>query len=230
MGTEAVTPLRLYRRIADIIRIRIARGEFRPGGRLPTERDLARQFGVSRQVVREAIVALEMSSLVEVRGGSGVYVGRAPGADAKSVQLVAQRPGPVEIIDARLVVEPEIAALAARRRLPTDLELMHEAILELIEELKVDCKQEKADRRFHVVVAQSTRNDLLVSMVNTLWDEVESPFYTRVQYFAKTAERRADWIEHHKQIFEAIAASDARRAKAAMRHHLNQVNVALNKI
>lgn len=230
MNGDLVVPLRLYRQVADKLRMRMAKGEFEVGERLPTERDLARHFGVSRQVVREAIVALEISELVEVRGGSGAYVKELPGRKPRSEGAEPGPPGPVEIIDARLLVEPEIAALAAKRRLPVDLHHMQQAIDDLREELRVNSTQERADRRFHVTVAEATRNAILVAMVRSIWDEVENPFYTRVQYFAQTTSRRLDWIDHHEKIYDAIAASDTSRARATMRMHIEQVGVALNRI
>ena len=93
MPIQAIEPRRLYRQIADQLRALIAAGEFALGSRLPPERDLATQLGVSRPSVREALIALEVEGLVEVRMGSGIYV-TAPGAGAHSGAASTARSGP----------------------------------------------------------------------------------------------------------------------------------------
>jgi DNA-binding FadR family transcriptional regulator len=111
MPIQSIEPRRLYRQIADQIRALIRSGEFQVGARLPPERDLARQLGVSRPSVREALIALEVEGLVEVRIGSGIYVldggPRANGGDEEQAAS-----GPFELLRARWVIEGECAALA----------------------------------------------------------------------------------------------------------------------
>src|SRR5215212_2800675 len=113
MPLQAVENRRLYRQIADQIAALIEKGEYAIGARLPPERDLARQLGVSRPSVREALIALEVEGYVEVRVGSGVYVlgSRAPSGPAAEL---SEDSGPFELIKARWLIEAECAALAAR--------------------------------------------------------------------------------------------------------------------
>src|SRR3954452_2752056 len=114
MPLQAVEPQRLYRQIAEQLRGLITDGEFTPGSRLPAERDLAKQFGVSRPSVREALIALEVEGWVEVRTGSGVYVQeRGSHRNGTAVKVPATEWGPLELIRARRVIEGEIASLAA---------------------------------------------------------------------------------------------------------------------
>src|SRR5438128_3373997 len=112
MPLQAVDSRRLYRQIADQIAALIERGEYAVGERLPPERDLAKQLGVSRPSVREALIALEVEGYVEVRVGSGVYVG-GPRTGAAPAALPADS-GPFELIRARSLIESECAALAAK--------------------------------------------------------------------------------------------------------------------
>src|SRR6187399_2252016 len=113
MPLQAVENRRLYRQIADQIAALIERGEYAPGSRLPPERDLAKQLGVSRPSVREALIALEVEGLVEVRIGSGIYV--QPGnEDAGVGDAHEAEAGPYELLRARYVIEAECAALAAK--------------------------------------------------------------------------------------------------------------------
>src|SRR5438067_7978224 len=107
MPLQIVEPQRLYRQIAEQLRAAIASGDFPPGSRLPAERDLAKQLGVSRPSVREALIALEVEGWVEVRTGSGVYVLDRPPPE-RSRKVPAAEWGPLELIRARRVIEGEI--------------------------------------------------------------------------------------------------------------------------
>src|ERR1700758_4600010 len=113
MPIHSIEPRRLYRQIADQIRTLIRSKEFPTGARLPPERDLARQLGVSRPSVREALIALEVEGLVEVRIGSGIYV-LGPRANGEAATEVEAAMGPFELLRARWVIESECAALAGR--------------------------------------------------------------------------------------------------------------------
>src|SRR5579862_7543941 len=111
----SIEPRRLYRQIAEQIRGLISSGEYTTGSRLPPERDLARQLRVSRPSVREALIALEVEGLVEVRVGSGIYIRTPfPGVNSQDSPRVAQQSGPFEILRARRAIEGECAALAAK--------------------------------------------------------------------------------------------------------------------
>src|SRR4029079_6951833 len=121
---QAVEPRRLYRQIADQLAQLIASGEFPAGSRLPAERELAVSLGVSRTSVREAIISLEMSGLVDVRVGTGIFVTTPPeGASRASGDA---GPGPFELLAARKLVEGEVAALAATVASSTDADALRE--------------------------------------------------------------------------------------------------------
>src|SRR5512145_667952 len=126
MPLTAVENRRLYRQIADQLAALIEGGEYAPGQRLPPERDLAKQLGVSRPSVREALIALEVEGFVEVRMGSGVYVtDRRAGPSAGGHAAEA---GPFELIRARWVIESECAALAARNATKAQVKAIEEAL------------------------------------------------------------------------------------------------------
>ena len=127
MPLQAVEPQRLYRQIAEQLRQLIARGEFALGSRLPAERDLATQLGVSRPSVREALIALEVEGVIEVRTGSGIYVKAWPGPTPAASGNGPTEWGPLEVMRARLLVEPEVAALAAE----------HDARMALLESIGI---------------------------------------------------------------------------------------------
>ena len=108
MEIKSVKVQRLYLQVADQLMELIRGGSLKSGERLPSERDLAEQFGVSRPTIREAMIALEIAGLVEIRSGSGVYVLEA--RDKSSPQVDDQGPGPFEILEARRLIEGEACA------------------------------------------------------------------------------------------------------------------------
>ncbi len=154
MPFQSIEPRRLYRQIADQIRGLIGSGEFPAGSRLPPERDLARQLGVSRPSVREALIALEVEGLVEVRIGSGIYV-MAPNVQAvgKLAGEIHAEAGPFELLRARYVIESECAALAAKSARKTQLASIAEALDQMQREL--DDQKQPFERRSIVPPAHS---------------------------------------------------------------------------
>src|SRR3954449_12493617 len=129
MPIQAVDDRRLYRQIADQLTMLITSGEFRKGERLPSERDLAVQLGVSRPSVREALIALEVEGKVDVRVGSGIYVARR--RPAAAIDPDRQGQGPFELLRARWLIEGEIAAEAARTATARDLARVSAAVDDL---------------------------------------------------------------------------------------------------
>src|SRR4030095_16320394 len=168
--------------IADQIRSLIRSNEFVAGSRLPPERDLARQLGVSRPSVREALIALEVEGLVEVKIGSGIYVlgTRDNGESVAEVQAVV---GPFELLRARWVVESECAALAAKSAKRPQIAAIEEALQQMESVANEEKRQPLAgDRLFHLRIAEATGNGALVAVVRMLWEERMGPLYKRLQH------------------------------------------------
>ena len=153
-------PQRLYRQIADQIARLIERGEYKPGERLPPERDLAKQLGVSRPSVREALIALEVEGYVDVRVGSGVYV-RGPAGRARKRARLAADSGPFELINARWLIESECAALAAKNATPAQIKRDREALDAMNRDRKRNVMPLDADRLFHLRIAEAGGNSAL---------------------------------------------------------------------
>src|SRR5882757_8579948 len=180
MPIQSIEPRRLYRQIADQIRTLVRAGEFPVGSRLPPERDLARQLGVSRPSVREAVIALEVEGLVEVRIGSGIYV-RAPSVGPAAMPAEATA-GPFELLRARYVIESECAALAAKSGKKAQLHAIEEALVEMERE-SVESKQPLGeDRLFHLRIVEATGNGALVAVVKMLWEERTGPLYKQLEH------------------------------------------------
>jgi DNA-binding FadR family transcriptional regulator len=218
---QSIEPRRLYRQIADQIRTLIRSGEFPAGARLPPERDLARQLGVSRPSVREALIALEVEGLVEVRIGSGIYV--QPGSNgtqpAKAHQAEA---GPFELLRARYVIEGECAAIAARNAKKAHVEAIADALAQMQKEFEGGEHQPLGpDRLFHMRIAEATGNGALVAVVEMLWEERTGPLYAQLENHYDTPALWEAAMAEHRAVLKAIVARDAPAARTAMHRHLN---------
>lgn len=223
MPFEPIEPKRLYRRIAEQIAALIDAGELPPGSRLPGERELAQRLAVSRPSLREALIALEIEGRVEVRGGSGIYVARP----ARSV--VAAEPeaaGPFEVLEARLLIEPDCAALAAARADDAGRARVAAAFNRLRADAAAGRFDVAADRAFHQAIAAATGNAMLERLVAELWRVQTAPLAARLSSLAVSTARRRDNLGEHAAIARAIASGDSAAAKAAMRRHLLAVRRA----
>lgn len=219
MPLQAVEPRRLYRQIADQIAQLIASGEFLPGARLPAERELATSLGVSRASVREAIISLEMGGLVEVRVGSGIFVTAPAIAPATAGDA---GPGPFELLQARKLIEGEIAAVAAAKAAPADLDYLRQCIERMQTHIDDFGMRETSDREFHLGIARATGNGSLELAVEGLWQQ-RAELWGRLQQHFHTPELARRTIRDHLAILSAIAAHDPTAARAAMRRHLSRV-------
>lgn len=227
---QSASSSRLYLQIAGKLADSISAGELRTGARLPAERDLAQTYDVSRQTVREALIALEVSGLVEIRPGSGVYVQKVAGKSSglKSSIVADDAPGPLEIMEARLMLEGDAAALAAER-------ISNEELLKLkgyLQQMALLVEQQKSseaeafDGKFHQLIAIATRNSALQSMIEWLWLLRESSELSRL--FARKIQQQVAGpnIMAHEKIYQCLSRRDAIGAKAAMQAHISEVTQA----
>jgi DNA-binding FadR family transcriptional regulator len=228
---KPVAPLRLYQQVAEQLARLVTAGELPVGGRLPAERELAQSLGVSRPVVREAMIALELAGVVEVRMGSGAYVVQAPPPDfltgGFARALANAGSGPLALVEAREAIEGETAARAALARSDDDLAALAAAIADMRARPGIEAHSD-ADRGFHVRIAEATGNEVLARIVDQLWREMFSPLFLRMGtttgLFGVT---RAETSHEHEAILAAIAVRDPAAARAAMHAHLATVRRVL---
>ena len=221
-----VEPRRLYRQIADQLRALIAQGEFIAGARLPAERDLARQFGVSRPSIREALIALEVAGWVEVRTGSGVYV-LDRSARLPTVIDVPEW-GPFELIRARRVVEGETAALAATHGKRKDFDAIARAIATMHAVVDRNVMPLDSDLAFHLAIVEASGNAVLIDTVQGFWNSRKGPLFTRLVDYFETARSWRSAIAEHEAIQAAVVARDPVAARAAMHQHMDKSHQRLS--
>ncbi|MEH3086339.1 MAG: FCD domain-containing protein [Xylophilus ampelinus] len=222
MPLQTIEPRRLYRQIADQIRALVEAGEFAVGARLPPERDLALQLGVSRPSVREALIALEIEGLVEVRMGSGIYVlpPRAGAAQDAGVASGAIGEGPLEIIRARQSIEAGLAAQAALAMDRRQLDGLRGSLVLMRQEAAAGKVPADGDRMLHLAIAAASDNSVLLRIVTELFDERGSPLFAQLSSYFESPGSWRYAIAEHEAVVDAIAAGDAGAARDAMHRHL----------
>lgn len=233
MQEEPNQPFRaqlVYEQVAEQIRARIYAGDYAPESRLPSERELATLFGVSRPAVREAIGALQNEALVITRRGSGTYVCKElPGRPADAGQPRERTDdSPVAMLEVRLMLEPAIARMAARksRRSPVAEQLLAAmARVRDIDDPQQQLLWSESDRLFHRELAVMTGDGLLVRIADQIASSMEQPLWQRLRddgiYDAARIEL---YVAEHRLIYEAIVDGDEQAAAFYVEQHLKRVS------
>lgn len=221
------TGKRRYQEVAEALKKEMIDQSLSVGTRLRTERQIAEDFDVSRSVVREAIIMLEIEGLVSVRKGSGIYIERLPNQSEKNASARSDI-GPFELLQARQLLESNIAAFAATMVTKNDIQRMQEALdmeIQAIESGKADYD---GDEWFHRLIAESTQNGVLIDMVNDMWrlrkgNQIWDGLHARI--FDESY--RQKWLDDHQQILTALNRKDPGKARDAMWNHLENVRNTL---
>ncbi|MGV3491179.1 MAG: FadR/GntR family transcriptional regulator [Devosia sp.] len=225
MKLQIVTNRKLYIQIADQIRDQIVAGAVEPGQQLPSERDLATSLGVSRPTVREALIALEVAGLVEVRVGVGAFV-RKPAANADKLPELSR--SPIEIMTVRRMLEPEAAALASQQIDAAGRKRLQSILRQMRNETAEGHWSTDTDRSLHLTLADAAGNTVLREMLETLWTMREEAMDNRFhQHLADIGDVREHILADHEAIVAAIVAGDADASRGAMIAHLDYVSKAM---
>ncbi|KAJ55979.1 transcriptional regulator [Actibacterium mucosum KCTC 23349] len=220
-----MTAKRRYQDVAEQLVARIQTEGFQPGDKFPTERQISEEMGISRSLVREAFIMLEIEGWLDVRKGSGSYVNARPEPAAATLRSDV---GPFELLQARQLLECNIAGFAASTVTKADILRLRETLA--LERAAIDAGDDdyKADRQFHVQIAEATQNSVLVDLVEELWDKREvSPMWDRLHRRIFDMGYRTQWLDDHEEILEALRHRNPDRARQAMWQHLENVRLTL---
>ena len=226
MSDKPLEPQRLYRQIAKQIQTLISSGEFAVGSRLPAERDLATQLSVSRPSVREALIALEVEGVIEVRTGSGIYVkslGKRAHAKASSLQKKLEW-GPLEVMRARFLIEAEMAALAAEKASADDINAMKLALKGMQKEAKAGRIPRDQDIAFHMAIAKACANSVMLDTLDQYLQARAGPLFERLGDYFESPAAWAAAISEHQEVIQAIEMQSPQHARKAMQKHLRQAH------
>lgn len=215
---------RLYQQVAEILARRIQEGDFEAGRSLPSENDLAEEYGVSRNVMREALVALEILGLVSVRAGAGTFVNPRPQPIRISLATISATtgPSPMAVLEARKAFEGEVAFAAALNASAEEIEAL-QSLLNQVSAAPLD-QLDVFDwpRSFHVGVARATRNPVFVSVVEAIWEAMSGPMFSGLR--ARVSLKQLDsHVKTRQRIIDGIRSHDAVSARAAMHDHIDMV-------
>jgi DNA-binding FadR family transcriptional regulator len=226
MPVKVIRTQRLYEQIAAQIEDLVRRQEFKPGDRLPSEGELARQLGVSRPSVREAMIALETAGLVEVLTGSGTYVREVVRGDLRLPWTSGKDPEPglVEQFQARQIIEPELAALAAQVATEAEIAALANIVERMGRKLGTQDSLHGDHLEFHVALAQASGNLILANLLRTLFIAYDGPMWSTLRTKAYTVGNLRKGIAFRQQLVEALRLRKAHDARLLTQRHLARLN------
>ena len=216
---EPLKKTRLYEEIVKQIIDKIKSGELKPGDRLPTERDLALQLAVSRTAIREALRSMELMGIIDSRVGGGTFIREMTlenlmdpfaGILSKNERLI------IELIEVRMLLEVEIAKLAARKNDEKSMHLLEKSLVLMEKEVAEGGLGLHGDNAFHQALALAADN-LAMTSITRLCGELLN---TTRKAALEALKDRMLGVEHHKAIFQAVKAGDEEKAGRLMKHHL----------
>jgi GntR family transcriptional repressor for pyruvate dehydrogenase complex len=214
---------RLYEQIVEQIEQLILDGKLRPGDQLPSERELAEQFSVSRTAVREAVKALSEKGLVEIEAGRGTFITQGVSKALRHSLDWVVRFGEgnrlADLVQVRAILEPEIAVLAAEKATEQDIESLERAVNVMDSAIDNADVYVEADLEFHLALASATQNHLITTLIDPIVDLLREQ--RKRIFLVDGGAQRGQY--HHKCILEAIKKHDPLAARRAMQEHLAQV-------
>ncbi|MFG1173587.1 Uxu operon transcriptional regulator [Erwiniaceae bacterium CAU 1747] len=224
-----VSPQRPYQEVGAMLRNMITQKQYAVGDRLPPEREIADMLNVTRTLVREALIMLELEGLIEVRRGAGIYV-----INDSTIQptppSASNAAGPFELLQARQLLESNIAEFAALQATREDIFKMRQALDLEEKELASGAvnESENGDRNFHLAIAEATHNSMLVELFKQSWQwREDNVMWGQLHRHLVNTDYRKQWLGDHKKILASLIKKDARGAKLAMWQHLENVKQRL---
>ncbi len=234
MELQPIKTKRIYETIVEQIKNLIVSGNLKPGDKLPSEKELSEMFQVSRTSVREALCALDMAGLLEVRPGGGAFVRHSNPNDileSLSFALILEKEKIRDIMEVRRGLEIEAAGLAAERATPENLKKMEEALAQMETDLAEGAPGDESDLKFHYSIIEATQNPLLLRVMNTIYDTMNQTLrITRNLWLQSPSSTPRRLLEEHRQIYKAIKSKNDKEAKKIMSKHIQKVLTELERI
>lgn len=233
---QPIKNTKVYEQVAEQIQDMVVNGKLQRGDKLPSERQLAEELQVSRTSIREALRALQIIGLIEVRQGEGSYINQSFEKSLfqpLSIMFMLQNSKPEEIIELRRIIEVEAAYLAAKRADDEEIEHLR-GLIEKLKDLK-DLNNEEAsvavDKEFHYTIAKASKNKLLVNVLNVI-SELMDKFIKEARGMILVDEKNKEvLVQQHEAIFKGLENRDPKAAGSAMQIHINLIiNEYLGKL
>jgi len=222
---KPIKPKRISDQVFDQLRELIFRGEFKAGEKILTERELAEAFGVSRTSVRDAINKLVVMGLLDQKQGQGTFV-RSPESKEKSLlatMVESQGASISDLLEVRMGLECNAAAMAASRAVEKDFQFMEKSIEEMQKEVKSGRLGTEADASFHMAIAYATNNPLQVFIMKNFYDFLFTGIKVNLEGLYKIPSNIDTILEQHTLIYQAIRKGNPEAAQRAMARHIKFV-------
>jgi GntR family transcriptional repressor for pyruvate dehydrogenase complex len=223
---KPVKKTRVYEEIVVKVKHMIEKGRLNSGDQLPSERELAEVFNVSRSSVREALRSLETQGYLESRQGDGTYIARQPLeslVNPLATVIFTEKDGQIELFEMRRLIEPQLAFLAAERATPEEIVMLGKA-LELQENAFAQGESgTEVDKAFHYILAKAAKNKVLLRIIDNIMDLLAE---SRDKYL-QVEGRPERSLARHREILNAIKSGDKELAARVMQEHLEDIEVIL---
>ncbi|MFZ5968569.1 MAG: FadR/GntR family transcriptional regulator [Bacillota bacterium] len=208
----------LSQKIANNLKQLIVDNELKPGDKLPNEMDLAAKLNVSRSTIREAIKILVSMNILEIHRGKGTYVCEKPGlaTDPLGVTFMKKKDLLLYLFETRLIIEPQMAALAAERASESNIKALEEAFHKIEEDVLRYRDHTESDMIFHNIIAKSTKNPIIRRIVPIINDSIKEGYLETKDI----PESRDKVISAHRRILEAIKGKRPEDARKSMEEHI----------
>lgn len=232
MDFTPIKTKKIYEEIVNQLQNMLIEGKYKPGDKLPSEREMAESLGVSRPSVREAITALSAMGILDVRPGEGTYVAHT--SDLETIKswamlLAIERNSLTQLMEVRRILECEAAALAAKRATPEDIELLERVLNGMRETAERHEQSVEFDLQFHFAVGQATHNRVLHKLINTLDEMMHHTFLSNRHEMYRAPGVASRIIAEHEAILDAIRRRQPNKARLGMAKHLDHVEKGLKE-
>lgn len=223
---KPIKSTKVYEQVIEQIKSMIVNGNLKKGDKLPSERELVEHLQVSRTSIREALRALQIIGLIECRQGEGNYIRNNVENslfEPLSIMFMLQESTPGEIIEIRKILEVETAALAAQRISSEEIESL-EILIKALKGSSSENDSVKIDKKFHYLIAQASRNFLIVNILNAISSLMDSYIKEARKRILLDENNRGLLSKQHEDVYEALRARNSKKAAEAMKRHLDFAN------
>jgi GntR family transcriptional regulator, transcriptional repressor for pyruvate dehydrogenase complex len=218
---EPIRKIRLSEQIINVIKEMIISDGFKPGDKFYSENELTGKLQVSRSSIREAVRILEVTGIVTVRHGKGIFISESKkeGFEAFAEWVKTHESALIEHFEVRLIIDPKAAAYAARNAESEDIIKLEEACEDFVENYRTNNTPGiiKADEEFHKILAKSTKNRTLYMIMKTMTDSLSEGWISSLHVPGRVKKT----IIEHRAVLQAIKDRDPESAERAMNHHIN---------
>ena len=212
--------------IAALLRREITKGSYRLNDRLPSSREMASHYKVARNTLLDALAQLETEGLLARRAGSGTYVTYQPSISSTTA---IESANPLELIDTRFALEPHICRLCVMHGMRGDFDRLEALCDEMEQSINDPVRFAEADGQFHKKLAETTKNGLLIWIIEQITEVRAQDDWTRMRHLTLEQYIIAKYNTQHRQILNAIRSREPERAANLMKEHLETARLSLTR-